>query len=178
MLNRIGAAAGKYFGRHVLEGDLSYENRMYHRYGMYLAPDFSADAVPGSDGRLRRCEHRGALRRRFQDLSRVNFEIAIRGGMFSTIPNGRTITTKARQTTLETHAKIARAFGRHRLAAEIGYERLAGQKALDEYNQQLIHAARYGIEGGVVRLEVGADYYHDKVRVRRSGKLYHSFSCG
>ena len=31
MLNRIGAAAGKYFGRHVLEGDLSYENRMYHR---------------------------------------------------------------------------------------------------------------------------------------------------
>lgn len=72
---------------------------------------------------------------------------------------------KARQTTLETHAKIARAFGRHRLAAEIGYERLAGQKALDEYNQQLIHAAlRYGIEGGVVRLEVGADYYHDKVK--------------
>ena len=55
--------------------------------------------------------------------------------------------------------------GRHRLAAEIGYERLAGQKALDEYNQQLIHAAlRYGIEGGVVRLEVGADYYHDKVK--------------
>lgn len=65
MLNRIGAAAGKYFGRHVLEGDLSYENRMYHRYGMYLAPDFSADAVPGSMARLRRCEHRGALRRRF-----------------------------------------------------------------------------------------------------------------
>lgn len=29
----------------------------------------------------------------------------------------------------------------------------------------MIHAAlRYGIEGGVVRLEVGADYYHDKVK--------------
>lgn len=25
MLNRIGAAAGKYFGKHILEGDLSYE---------------------------------------------------------------------------------------------------------------------------------------------------------
>lgn len=46
MLNRIGAAAGKYFGRHVLEGDLSYENRMYHRYGMYLAPDFSPMPYP------------------------------------------------------------------------------------------------------------------------------------
>lgn len=72
---------------------------------------------------------------------------------------------KARQTTLETHAKIARGFGRHRLAAEFGYTRLAGQKAIGLYNQQLIHAAlRYGIEGGVVRLEAGADYYHDKVK--------------
>ena len=116
MLNRIGAAAGKYFGRHVLEGDLSYENRIYHRYGLYLAPDFSADAVPGSPA----------------DYGDAN---------------------------------IARAFGRHRLAAEVGYERLAGQKALDEYNQQRIHAAlRYGIEGGVVRLEAGADYYHDKIK--------------
>ena len=33
MFNRIGAAAGKYFGKHILEGDLYYDNRMYHRYG-------------------------------------------------------------------------------------------------------------------------------------------------
>ena len=31
MLNRIGAAAGNDFGKPILEGDLSYENRMYHR---------------------------------------------------------------------------------------------------------------------------------------------------
>ena len=165
MLNRIGAAAGKYFGRHVLEGDLSYENRMYHRYGMYLAPDISADAVPGSMADYGDANIAVRFGDDFQDLSRVNFEIAIRGGMFFDHSEWPDYNDKARQTTLETHAKIARAFGRHRLAAEIGYERLAGQKALDEYNQQLIHAAlRYGIEGGVVRLEVGADYYHDKVK--------------
>lgn len=94
MLNRIGAAAGKYFGRHVLEGDLSYENRMYHRYGMYLAPDFSADAVPGSMADYGDANIAVRFGDDFQDLSRVNFEIAIRGGMFSTIPSGRTITTR------------------------------------------------------------------------------------
>ena len=165
MLNRIGAAAGKYFGRHVLEGDLSYENRMYHRYGMYLAPDFSADAVPGSMADYGDANIAVRFGDDFQDLSRVNFEIAIRGGMFFDHSEWPDYNDKARQTTLETHAKIARGFGRHRLAAEVGYERLAGQKALDEYNQQRIHAAlRYGIEGGVVRLEAGADYYHDKIK--------------
>lgn len=94
MLNRIGAAAGKYFGRHVLEGDLSYENRMYHRYGMYLAPDISADAVPGSMADYGDANIAVRFGDDFQDLSRVNFEIAIRGGMFSTIPSGRTITTR------------------------------------------------------------------------------------
>lgn len=101
----------------------------------------------------------------FQDLSRVNFEIAIRGGLFFDHSEWPDYNDKARQTTLETHAKIARGFGRHQLAAEFGYTRLAGQKAIGLYNQQLIHAAlRYGIEGGVVRLEAGADYYHDKVK--------------
>ena len=38
MFNRIGAAAGKYFGKHTLEGDSYYENRIYHRYGAWVAP--------------------------------------------------------------------------------------------------------------------------------------------
>ncbi len=85
---------GKYFGRHVLEGDLSYENRIYHRYGMYLAPDFSADAVPGSMADYGDANIAVRFGDDFQDLSRVNFEIAIRAACFSTIPSGRTITTR------------------------------------------------------------------------------------
>lgn len=165
MLNRIGAAAGKYFGKHILEGDLSYENRMYHRYGMYVAPDVTSDMAPGAMADYGDANIAVRFGDDFQDLSRVNFEIAIRGGLFFDHSEWPDYNDKARQTTLETHAKIARGFGRHRLAAEFGYTRLAGQKAIGLYNQQLIHAAlRYGIEGGVVRLEAGADYYHDKVK--------------
>lgn len=165
MLNRIGAAAGKYFGKHILEGDLSYENRMYHRYGMYVAPGVTSDMAPGAMADYGDANIAVRFGDDFQDLSRVNFEIAIRGGLFFDHSEWPDYNDKARQTTLETHAKIARGFGRHRLAAEIGYMRLAGQKAIDFYNQQLIRAAlRYGVEGGVVRLEAGADYYHDKVK--------------
>ena len=33
MENRAGVAAGKYLGRHLLEGHVSYEKRLLHRYG-------------------------------------------------------------------------------------------------------------------------------------------------
>ncbi len=33
MLNRVGVAAGKYFGRRTLEGEVAYEHRRYRRYG-------------------------------------------------------------------------------------------------------------------------------------------------
>lgn len=164
MLNRIGAAAGKYFGNHVLEGDVSYENRLYNRYGMYLSPDFMPDLAPGSKVNFGDANAAFRFGDDFQNLERTNFELAIRGGMFFDHSSWPDYGNKARQTTLEAHGKIARGFGRHRLSAELGYERLAGDKALDDYKQNQIHAAlRYGINGGVVRLEAGADYYHDKV---------------
>ena len=82
MLNRIGAAAGKYFGKHILEGDLSYENRMYHRYGMYVAPGVMSDMAPGAMADYGDANIAVRFGDDFQDLSRVNFEIAIRGGLF------------------------------------------------------------------------------------------------
>ena len=164
MLNRIGAAAVNISavtcsGRPLLREPHVPPLRYVPRAGHLCR------CRTRFDGRLRRCEHRGALRRRFPGSEPCEFRNRHPGRHVFRPFQWPDYNDKARQTTLETHAKIARAFGRHRLAAEIGYERLAGQKALDEYNQQLIHAAlRYGIEGGVVRLEVGADYYHDKVK--------------
>ena len=70
---------------------------------------------------------------------------------------------KARQTALGARAKIARGFGRSRFSLEAGYELRSGQKSLEGSSQQLIHAAlRYGFAGGVVRFDVGADYYRDR----------------
>lgn len=164
MYNRIGAVAGKYFGRHILEGDIYYDNRMYHRYGAYANEPFEALIKPGEMNDYGDANVTVRFGDNFQDLSRTNFEIALRGGFFFDHSEWPEYTDKARQTTLEARAKIARGFGRSSFSIEAGYERLAGQKSISGDNQQLIHAAlRYGFAGGVVRLDVGADYYHDRV---------------
>ena len=166
MFNRAGAAAGKYFGRHILEGDISYDNRMYHRYGAYASLPAETGFEPG--GRIDYGDANLAVRfgDDFQDLSRTNFEVALRGGMFFDHSEWPEYDDKARQMMLEARAKIARGFGRSTLSAEAGYELLSGRKSLDGTSQQLIHAAlRYGYAGGVVRLDVGADYYHDRIEL-------------
>lgn len=163
MFNRIGAAAGKYFGRHVLEGDLYYDNRMYHRYGAYArgeAPSFS----PGGMNDYGDANVAVRFGDNFQDLSRTNFEIALCGGMFFDHSEWPDYGDKARQTAFRARAKIARGFGRSNFSLEAGYELRSGQKSLEGHSQQLIHAAlRYGFAGGVVRFDVGADYYHDRI---------------
>lgn len=164
MFNRIGAAAGKYLGKHILEGDISYDNRMYHRYGVYAPAGF--EQAFGADDMNDYGDANLAVRfgDDFQDLGRTNFEVALRGGMFFDHSEWPGAGDKARQTSLEARAKIARGFGRSSFSLEAGYERLAGRKSISERSQQLIHAAlRYGFTGGVVRLDVGADYYHDKI---------------
>ena len=164
MFNRIGAAAGKYLGKHILEGDISYDNRMYHRYGVYAPAGFEEAFGAGDMNDYGDANLAVRFGDDFQDLGRTNFEVALRGGMFFDHSEWPGAGDKARQTSLEARAKIARGFGRSSFSLEAGYERLAGQKSISECTQQLIHAAlRYGFTGGVVRLDVGADYYHDKI---------------
>lgn len=166
MFNRAGAAAGKYFGRHVLEGDLSYENRMYHRYGIHMPAGGASDGMPKPGAQVDYGDANFAVRfgDDFKDMSRTNFDVAVRAGFFFDHSVRPDYSDRARQTTLAAVARIGRGFGRHRLSFEAGYERFAGQKAISDYTEQLIHAGvRYGLEGGSVRLEAGADYYFDKI---------------
>lgn len=153
MTNRVGVAAGSYFGRRVLEGEVLYDDRFYRRY----ASTFDDSKVNFGDASV-------ALRfgDDFQDLSRVNFEVGLRGGLF--MDRSDWSGKRGGESSLEARARVAKGFGRHSLSFGAGYERLAGSKRIDAYGQQLIRAAlRYGYRGGVVGLEVGADYCHDRV---------------
>lgn len=175
MLNRVGAAAGKYLGRHTLEGELSYENRMYHRYGAGYEATVASEALwrefvhPG-----RRVDYGDAnltvrLGDDFEDLSRTNFEVALRGGLFFDHSDRYADAEAARETHLGASARVARGFGKHRFSVGAGYDRHAGRKSLDGAWSDLIRAgARYGVDGGVVRLEAGADYYYN--RIERAGE--------
>ncbi|WP_300904807.1 hypothetical protein [uncultured Alistipes sp.] len=181
MLNRIGAAAGKYFGRRTLEGELSYENRMYHRHGAGYAATVASEALwqafvhPGR--RLDYGDANLAVRfgDDFQDLSRTNFEVALRGGLFFDHSDHYADAEAAREIRFGASARVGRAFGKHRLSLEAAYDRHAGRKALDGAQSDLIRAgARYGVDGGVVRFEAGADYCYDRTQIggEREGRSY------
>ena len=63
------------------------------------------------------------------------------------------------QTDLGAKARVGRRFGRHLLMLQGGYDYLKGGRSYDYYSENIARAgARYGYEGGVVALEVGADY--------------------
>lgn len=166
MVNRAGFAAGKYFGRHTLEGDFSYDNRLYHRYGSHYLDAQSLSQVPALGDRVDFGEAHAALRigDDFKDLSRLNFEVSARGDFFFDHSQMEEY-EGARQTTLDVQGRLARAFGRHRIEIAAGYERLQGAKATADYLQQMIRAGvRYGVHGDVVRMDVGADYVHDGIQ--------------
>ncbi len=161
MLNRIGAAAGKYFGKRTLEGELAYENRLYHRYGNETE---YAGYVPGA--RVDFGDATAAFRfgDDFYDLSRVNFEVGVVGSFFAGYPETTDGKHRPNQTTLGVNGKIAKAFGRHRFSLGLGYEYMGGNEEYGNIDQQQIRAGlRYGIDGGLVHAEVGVDYYHDAV---------------
>jgi len=180
--NRIGATAGKYLGRHILEGEISYENRLYYRYGAHRSPVFDeivnssngasdfalaspATAVDYGDGRIMI-----RVGDDFHDLNRVNFEVSLRGGMFFDHSDWPNYKDKARQISLDVGGRIARAWGKHRIVANLSYMRFSGQKAIDNYLQQQVRAGiRYGRESDFLTYEVGADYYHDKIEGEKSG---------
>lgn len=175
MTNRAGLAAGKYLGRHVLEGELSYENRLFHRYGAWTDGEVAADgwALPGAMADYGDADLTIRVGDDFQDLSRLNFEVLLRGGLFFDHSEWPDYGNRARQTDLEAQARIARAFGRHRFSIGAGYERLAGQKAIDGYCEQLIRAGlRYGLTGGFLSFEVGADFCHDRIAGARENGNY------
>lgn len=169
MTNRVGVAAGKYFGRHTLEADVWYDNRLYHRYGAYASSDPELDQAGAA---VDYGEARAAVRfgDDFQDLARVNFEVALSGGLFS--DHSKLVGTADRTGLSDwaVRARVAKGFGRHRIGADLSYERLAGSKAVEEYKEQLLRVGvRYGYDGGVVRFEAGADYCHDRIPNGRSG---------
>lgn len=166
MYNRAGVAAGKYLGRHVLEGELSYDNRMFHRYGAWATPGLDLgerDFEPGRMNDYGDARLNVRIGDDFQNLERTNFEVGVGGSLFFD-HSERDFDAAYGQTSLTACGRIARAFGRHMLSAGVGYDYLAGRRDLDGSNQQTIRAGlRYGIDGDVIRMEIGADFYHDRV---------------
>ncbi len=168
MDNRAGIAAGKYFGRHTLEGEFGYENRLYHRYGQYTFEPMPEGFGPKVD--YGQFDVKVRLGDDFTDLSRLNFNIGLRGSLFLDHSDGEKAAAGARQTHLGVDGALARRFGSHMLRLDAMYEHGAGAKSISDYYEDIFSGGlRYGLSGGRLRLELGADYYFDKIVGSRGG---------
>ena len=164
MYNRAGVAAGKYLGRHTLEGELSYDNRMYHRYGAWAPAESGLDFGAGAMTDYGDANLQLRFGDDFQDLSRLNFEVALHGGLFFDHSDHPLAGMQGRESSIGASGRIGWAWGRSRFGVEIAYDYMSGHRYLSDNTQQLIRAGlRYGFQGGVVRLDAGVDYYRDRV---------------
>ncbi|MEG0789461.1 MAG: hypothetical protein RSB23_04210 [Alistipes sp.] len=166
MLNRIGAAAGKYLGNHLLEGGLSFENRLYHRYG------WSAEADPDAAGaKVNYSDVHIDLRvgDDFTDLSRLNFNVEFHGIYFLDHSSAPEDSDPARQLNVGVSLALARQFGRHTLLLKGGFDRMSGEKAISDYSNNIFSVGlRYGYKSSVVDAEAGVDYLRDNIKAEES----------
>lgn len=174
MHNRAGVAAGRYFGRHTLEGEFSYDNDYFRRYVAWQPVE--ERLTKGS--RMMNDYGDAHLQLRFgddfQDLTRLNFEVSLHGGLFFDHSDHPQNNMQGRETSIGAEGRIAWGCGRSRFGVELGYDYLGGQKFLADNSQQLIRAGlRYGFMGGVVRLDVGVDYYRDRIETRLDPEVAH-----
>ena len=178
MNNRVGLNLGWYIGKHILEGDFSYDMDDYTRYAgskrLYAdnpnerAKNFAAavgDKV--STGLLNGMIRLGDD---FADLSRVNFNIALRGSLFSDKSTTRNMSTfettdeRFGEYTYGASAAIARRFGRVTLRLDADFDSYNGSKSYD-YGDNIVRAGlRFGHDGGTVEYMLGADYYYDNLK--------------
>lgn len=162
MENRIGGSAGKYLGKHLVEGQVNYTHRTFTRYGT-LYPE----AIVSQGDRVGYADLGAEVRvgDDFQDLTRTNFEIVLDGTLFYDHSDWIDGQSRGDQNEWGVRAHVGRALKKYRLDASIGYRRMAGDKALEGCNEQLVEAAlRYVRRIEQLSFEVGVDYCYDRIQ--------------
>lgn len=162
LLNRVGLSAGKYVGRHTAEAELHYQHRYLRRWGIYYPATMP---LPGMNVGYGEVTGRIRMGDDFLDLSRLNFEVAVSLSHFMDHSDPLVDGAPANQTDVAVGGRLARNVGQSgRFSLGVGYQHKGGSRSLDEVRQQLVHAsARYGVDIARLSLEVGLDYYNDRV---------------
>ncbi len=159
-LNRIGAAAGRYLGRHILEGTIYYDNRLYHRYG---ASDPLDNLLVGSRINFGEAGIGIRIGDDFYDNHKVNFDIEAYGTYFH--DNSKTISLlEARQVDGGIRGTIGFRFRKHILRLQAGFDGTWGAGDIETYASNRYSAsARYSFRSRTLKAEAGLDYIHNRI---------------
>lgn len=179
MRNRLGAAAGRYLGRRLLEGRIEAVNRLYSNYAFDGA---EASCIRYDGGAVsyapfakisndRQHYNDAALHLRigddFTDLRRFNFDVALRGGYFL---NSLQMQPAYRGWGIDKEryhelsgggaVRFAKAFGRHAFEFKADVDGM-WSSLLDNRSMQLLFGLHYACRHEKLRWSAGLDYVHD-----------------
>lgn len=148
MENRVGARAGLFVGRRLLEADIYANQIMHHRYPTTMERlsfgDFNGKIRFGDD---------------FTNLNRWNFNVEVGGRIYR---NAARLQSAGRFNQSDLFAKVA--VGKKHFRFHAGYDGGYGSGALEAYtNNIFMTGLRYGFGRERFDFIVGADYYNDKV---------------
>lgn len=170
MRNRIGAAAGRYLGRHTIEADLNYENYLTHRYG---ATDPTDDWGVGSRVNFGEAELRIRLGDDFDHAEKVNFEVE----GFSTYlhDNSEAIQLhNVRQIDAGGRGRVDFRWGGHRIGVGFGFEGAWGVgDCSDAENLNFRGRLGYSFSRRSFDAQVGMVYHYSKVRCGAESEGFH-----
>lgn len=157
--NRLGGAAGHYFGRHLLEGRLEGGLQSLRRYGA-IDPQFGqgvGDPVRYADAGMR-----VRIGDDFTDLEKFNFDVSAALDYF----NGRNKGVAEGRDGVwggDFGLRLGRRFGRHDLLLNAGYGfcRSLPDAGSDRYRMRRLDLGiRYGFMVRSIDFCVGLDYVH------------------
>lgn len=167
MLNRGGLYGSKHYSRYKLEGDVEYDNRLYHAYGAAQRDILSGITATPWDGlRLNYGRVRGSVQfgDTFTDLSRFNFNVGLNTG-FSHERYG------SNQVDIDVWAAIGMmVHPKHGFELSF-YERgFVGAKELrNMYSVAAIFSPRYILALDKFMLRAGIDFYYVKSKHHNMG---------
>lgn len=183
MHNRLGAAAGKYLGRRLLEGKLDLTNRVYNNYGFdraeALCPRYGSDGSVSyypftkvSNDRQHYDDATLSVRigDDFTDLSRFNFNVELHGGYFLNAsqmqPTLRSLSMFDGDSYHELSGgggfRLGKSFGLHAFEFKADFDG-AWRNVRDYRSTQLLFGLHYAYRHDKFRWSVGLDYVRDGV---------------
>lgn len=167
---RAGVAGGLYCGKHIFEGDMSYNDVIGRRYARRQNGDDLTAEYEEACIKLRFGDD-------FADLSRINYNIGVNGSYFHDKSDWYARQNESKINLQQFHAGVearaAREFGRHYVELSAGYDFNCGIKTLSAYCENIVRAGvRYGYSWELLDLKAGADYYYDGISTRRRASHY------
>ncbi len=163
MLNRVGVAAGKYFGKQTLSAQISYEDQLHHRYGIYSQPTAPVGALtPGSESNFGRFDAKVNFGDDFLYEDNINYNVGVDFGHFGDNSTWAETSNPSEFSFGADAIAAMRLNHSNRLTLQVEYDHMQSTNSDYNFKRNLIgFGGVYSFVNDRIDLDAGLIYYHE-----------------